>query len=169
MSAIVDSFLHHQTQFKAAMSRLATAVCVVTVERGAVRRGVTVSSLFSLSLTPTLVGFCLAADSRMAALLATDTTVGVSVLRSSQRGIAELYATKGGDLSNLRASRGMQLWNGAWVFPESNAWLAGVIVSVASIGDHFLFTMRVNSARSFPGAPLVYFDRSYGTAQLMTT
>ena len=50
-------------------SRVPSGVCIVTVDAGGQKMGLTVSSLFTISLDPPLVGFSISRDSAMHELL----------------------------------------------------------------------------------------------------
>ncbi|MEJ8635785.1 flavin reductase family protein [Streptomyces sp. NPDC006475] len=157
--------------FRAAMSRLAAGVVLVTAydaddgPRGE-DVGMTATAFVSVSLEPPLVMVSLRDGSRMDDLLAEQPMWGVSVLSESQRHIAGRFAMKG------RISDRLLFEDIPYVRGEvSGALLVGGALATLECrteqrvvaGDHTLVIARVLEANlpSGDGGPLTYFRGRY--------
>lgn len=161
-------------EFRAAMSRLAAGVVLVTAVEpplgaGGPRGedvGMTATAFMSVSLDPPLVLVSLRNGSRMDDLLAEQPLWAVSVLAESQRHIAGRFAMKGrisdrllfADIPNTRGeASGAPLVGGALAVLECRT------EQRVEAGDHTLVIGRVLTA-DFPspqGGPLTYFRGRY--------
>ncbi|MFJ7149433.1 flavin reductase family protein [Streptomyces sp. NPDC100445] len=164
-------------EFRAAMSRLAAGVVLVTAQEppldpddpgapGAEDVGMTATAFMSVSLDPPLVLVGLREGSRMDDLLAEQPLWGVSVLAESQRHIASRFAMKGrisdrllfADIPHVRGeATGAPLAGGALATLECRT------EQRVAAGDHTLVVGRVLTARMPPaeGGPLLYFRGGY--------
>ncbi|MET7450762.1 flavin reductase family protein [Streptomyces sp. NPDC005574] len=164
-------------EFRAAMSRLAAGVVLVTAlepsldpdDPGAPDGedvGMTATAFLSVSLDPPLVMVSLRDGSRMDDLLDEQPLWGVSVLSESQRHIAGRFAMKG------RISDRLLFEDIPYVRGEvSGAPLVGGALATLECrteqripaGDHTLVIGRVLTARvpSAEGGPLTYFRGRY--------
>ncbi|MFJ5534323.1 flavin reductase family protein [Streptomyces sp. NPDC093261] len=161
-------------EFRAAMSRLAAGVVLVTAHEPALDPegpsgedvGMTASAFMSVSLDPPLVLVSLREGARMDDLLAEQPLWAVSVLTESQRHIAGRFAMKG------RISDRLLFEDIAYVRGEaSGAPLVGGALATlecrteqrVQAGDHTLVIGRVLTARvpSTEGGPLLYFRGRY--------
>ncbi|HET9381470.1 MAG TPA: flavin reductase family protein [Streptomyces sp.] len=164
-------------EFRAAMSRLAAGVVLVTAQEppldagdphapDAEDVGMTATAFVSVSLEPPLVLVSLRTGSRMDDLLDEQPHWGVSVLAESQRHIAGRFAMKGrlsdrllfADVPHERGGlTGAPLLDGALATLECRT------EQRVAAGDHTLVIGRVLTAR-LPGAedgPLLYFRGRY--------
>lgn len=164
-------------EFRAAMSRLAAGVVLVTAQEPPLDPddptapavedvGMTATAFMSVSLDPPLVLVSLREGSRMDDLLAEQPLWGVSVLSESQRHVAGRFAMKGRisdrllfqDLPYIRGeATGAPLLGGALATLECRT------EQRVPAGDHTLVVGRVLTART-PGAeggPLLYFRGRY--------
>ncbi|MFF8607908.1 flavin reductase family protein [Streptomyces sp. NPDC015346] len=158
-------------EFRAAMSRLAAGVVLVTAHdpddgpRGE-DVGMTATAFMSVSLDPPLVLVSLRNGSRMDDLLGEVPVWAVSVLSESQRHVAGRFAMKGrvSDrllFADIPYTRGEE--SGAPLVGGALATLECRTESRVVAGDHTLVIGRVLTA-SFPspeGAPLTYFKGKY--------
>ncbi|WP_199835938.1 flavin reductase family protein [Streptomyces sp. TP-A0356] len=161
-------------EFRAAMSRLAAGVVLVTAHEPALDPegpsgedvGMTATAFLSVSLDPPLVLVSLREGSRMDDLLAEQPLWAVSVLAESQRHIAGRFAMKGRisdrllfeDIPYVRGeASGAPLVGGALATLECRT------EQRVAAGDHTLVVGRVLKARvpSAEGGPLVYFRGRY--------
>jgi flavin reductase (DIM6/NTAB) family NADH-FMN oxidoreductase RutF len=161
-------------EFRAAMSRLASGVVLVTAQEPALAPdgpsgedvGMTATAFMSVSLDPPLVLVSLREGSRMDDLLAEQPTWAVSVLSESQRHIAGRFAMKGRisdrllfeDIPYVRGKvSGSPLVGGALATLECRT------EQRVPAGDHTLVIGRVLAARlpSADGGPLMYFRGRY--------
>lgn len=164
-------------EFRAAMSRLAAGVVLVTAQEPPLDPddpaapagedvGMTATAFMSVSLDPPLVMVSLREGSRMDDLLDEQPLWAVSVLAESQRHIAGRFAMKGRisdrllfqDLPRVRGEvTGAPLLDGALATLECRT------EQRVPAGDHTLVIGRVLTARA-PGAeggPLMYFRGRY--------
>ncbi|MEU8971838.1 flavin reductase family protein [Streptomyces monashensis] len=164
-------------EFRAAMSRLAAGVVLVTAQEppldpddpGAPDMedvGMTATAFLSVSLDPPLVLVSLREGSRMDDLLAEQPLWAVSVLTESQRHIAGRFAMKGriSDrllFEDIPCARGEV--TGAPLVGGALATLECRTEDRVSAGDHTLVVGRVLTARvpSAEGGPLMYFRGRY--------
>ena len=161
-------------EFRAAMSRLAAGVVLVTAHEPALDPegpggedvGMTATAFMSVSLDPPLVMVSLRDGSRMDDLLAEQPLWAVSVLSESQRHIAGRFAMKGRisdrllfeDIPYVRGEA-----SGALLMGGSLATLEVRTEQRVPAGDHTLVIGRVLTAglRSTDGGPLTYFKGRY--------
>ncbi|AOR33609.1 reductase [Streptomyces fodineus] len=164
-------------EFRAAMSRLAAGVVLVTAQEppldpddpgapGGEDVGMTATAFMSVSLDPPLVLVSLREGARMDDLLDEQPLWGVSVLTESQRHIAGRFAMKGRisdrllfeDIPYVRGeATGAPLVGGALATLECRT------EQRVTAGDHTLVIGRVLTARvpSAEGGPLLYFRGRY--------
>ncbi len=164
-------------EFRAAMSRLAAGVVLVTAREPGLDPddtnapagedvGMTATAFLSVSLDPPLVMVSLREGSRMDDLLAEQPLWAVSVLSESQRHIAGRFAMKG-RISDRLLFEDIPYTRGA----ASGAPLIGGALSTlecrteqtVAAGDHTLVIGRVLTASlpSAEGGPLLYFRGRY--------
>jgi len=148
-------------QFRAALSRFAAGVTVVTVrDDDDGDHGMTVSAFSSLSLEPPLVLVCIDANATLLPHLHTAGAFGISVLGAAQRELSRRFADQTIDrfdgVAFTRGASGAALLDGAVAHLECQR------VAVHPGGDHVIIVGEVRSARAFTGEPLVYFHRGYG-------
>nr|WP_223838118.1 flavin reductase family protein [Streptomyces venezuelae] len=160
--------------FRAAMSRLAAGVVLVTAHEPPLTEdgprgedvGMTATAFMSVSLDPPLVLVSLREGSRMDDLLAEQPVWAVSVLAEGQRQVAGRFSMKGriSDrllFDDLPWSRGEV--SGAPLLDGALATLECRTEFRTEAGDHTLVVGRVLSA-SVPvsdGRPLTYFKGGY--------
>ena len=148
-------------QFRAALSRFASGVTVVTV-RGAdgVDHGMTVSAFSSLSLDPPLVLACIDITATILPHLREAETFGISILAAGQRELSRRFADQTVDrfegVAFSRAASGPALIDGAAAHLECRR------VALHPGGDHVIAMGEVLHATAFMEEPLVYFHRDYG-------
>ncbi|CAL9490431.1 flavin reductase family protein [Streptomyces sp. NPDC057837] len=164
-------------EFRAAMSRLASGVVLVTAQEppldpddptapGGEDVGMTATAFLSVSLDPPLVLVSLRNGSRMDELLEEQELWAVSVLSESQRHIAGRFAMKGrvSDrllFADIPYTRGE--YTGAPLVGGALAVLECRTEQRVPSGDHTLVIGRVLTARvpSAEGGPLTYFRGRY--------
>lgn len=148
--------------FKAALSRWATGVTVITTRTpGGELAGFTASSFSSLSLEPPLVLFCLGdAAVSLPAFQAAD-GFAVHVLADNQKELSIRFAQQGGDkfdgLAYREGNRSVPLLQGCLAVLECRK------VQVYSGGDHRVFLGEVETVHLNEGAPLLYYRGEYRT------
>ncbi|WP_406331014.1 flavin reductase family protein [Streptomyces sp. NBC_00203] len=161
-------------EFRAAMTRLAAGVVLVTAHEPALDPdgpggedvGMTATAFMSVSLDPPLVMVSLREGSRMDDLLDEQPLWAVSVLSESQRHIAGRFAMKGRisdrllfeDIPYVRGEA-----SGALLVCGALATLECSTEQRVPAGDHTLVIGRVLTAQvpSADGGPLMYFKGRY--------
>jgi flavin reductase (DIM6/NTAB) family NADH-FMN oxidoreductase RutF len=161
-------------EFRAAMTRLAAGVVLVTAHEPALAPdgprgedvGMTATAFMSVSLDPPLVLVSLREGSRMDDLLDEQPLWGVSVLAESQSHIAGRFSMKGRisdrllfeDIPYVRGEA-----SGALLMGGALATLECSTEQRIPAGDHTLVIGRVLTARvpSADGGPLTYFKGRY--------
>ncbi|WP_442819230.1 flavin reductase family protein [Streptomyces sp. NBC_01236] len=161
-------------EFRAAMTRLAAGVVLVTAHEPALDPdgpggedvGMTATAFMSVSLDPPLVMVSLREGSRMDDLLDEQPLWAVSVLSESQRHIAGRFAMKGRisdrllfeDIPYVRGEA-----SGALLVGGALATLECSTEQRVPAGDHTLVIGRVLTAQvpSADGGPLVHFKGRY--------
>ncbi|ANH92129.1 reductase [Streptomyces sp. SAT1] len=164
-------------EFRAAMSRLAAGVVLVTAQEPPLDAedplapvgedvGMTATAFLSVSLDPPLALVSLRTGSRMDDLLAEQPLWAVSVLTGNQRHIAGRFAMKGRISDRLLfadAPHTRGEVSGAPLVDDALATLELRTEQRVPAGDHTLVVGRVLTAR-LPGAddgPLLYFRGRY--------
>jgi flavin reductase ActVB len=122
----------------------------------------TVSSFVTLSFDPPLVMFAIQHAGASFRPMVESKIFGVSLLTASQRHLAERFASRG---SGRRDPRDF-IAGDTLAVPLLLDALAQVECSTHQLlmsGDHAIVVGLVESARTRPGEPLLYFDRQYGS------
>lgn len=148
-------------QFRRALGRFATGVCVITANPpGHPPFGVTVNSFSSLSLDPPLVLWSLQKSSDTMDAFAAATHYCVNVLSEAQQALSGRFAKKG-----EHALDPSQYSNGETGLPVLHGTLATFECEIDARhdgGDHVILVGRVQAMRfPEPGRPLLYFDGGY--------
>jgi len=147
--------------FKEAVGKFPTGITVISTTYGDKLWGFTANSFTSVSLSPSLISFCLNKEAgSFEAFKATD-NFGISILSANQADISRHFAThiedKFTDINHkIGAVYGAPLISGAVAFIECEKYNA------FECGDHFIFVgkavaTKVDRAKS----PLLYFAKSY--------
>lgn len=149
-----------QETFKAALSRFATGITVVTVESDGTKHGMTASSFASVSLDPPRVLVCLDKSSRTRALLSD--TFAINILSSDQEEISRAFAHAGDKpFADLEHESGPA--SGAPLLSGALAWIECSTSSIVDGGDHDIIIGDVTGCTVAEGQPLIYFSRTYRT------
>ena len=149
-------------EFRDVMARLAASVVVVSARLGTGFRGLTATSLVSISTEPpmVLVGLERMTITRNAVI--EGKAFNVSVLARSQEFIAERFAGRApavaaawSDVPHHLGANGLPLIDG------SAAWLECKLAQVHEAGDHDICVGEVEAAGKGEGEPLILWDRSF--------
>jgi flavin reductase (DIM6/NTAB) family NADH-FMN oxidoreductase RutF len=146
------------------MARLPSGVVVVTARIGDEYRGLTVSSLVSISLEPPMVLVGLERESATRAAILETKAFNGSLLTRSQEFLADRFAgrapaidTQWRGLPHRLGTNGIPLLDGC------AAWLECKLVQVHEAGDHDICVGEVHAAAIGAGDPLILWDRSFWT------
>lgn len=150
-------------EFKTALARWGSGVCVITASDGDGRLGgLTASSFTSVSLDPPLVLFCLGRDSTCYGLFERAEGFAVHILAAGQEHLSNLFASKSSDKFEQVDYR-----TGAGGVPILSGCLAVLECSARqkiTAGDHLILVGEVQSTQitqSEAAAPLWYYGGGY--------
>ena len=149
--------------FRSVLGRLAGGVAVVTTrdsEGGA--RGMTATSVCSVSLSPPLVLACLSRTSETHEGIADSGAFALNFLAEGEERLARRFA---GDRTDKYAGLDTAVAaTGAPILPGALAWCDCVVEEARVAGDHTIYVGRVEEAGATAGddrAPLVYYRGRY--------
>ena len=146
--------------FRAAMAHVPTAVSVVTTLVDGEPHGTTVSAFTSLSVDPPMLLVSLDNRSTLLSHLRAGSVVGVNVLSADQEQVAAHFARKDPDKF---CGLDWDADDGAPRLAEHHAWMTLSVTELVPAGDHTIVLGTAGAASVTPTAPLVYWQRTYGT------
>lgn len=152
-------------EFRRAVGRFATGVCVVTSRLYRHDHAMTANAFMSVSLEPLLVVVSVADDTRFLDAVVDTGLWGVSVLGEAQRPAARWLATPGrpviDQLSQVPHSRGPL--TGVALLDDALASMECRTTAIHPAGDHQLVVGEVLALHvaAHPGRPLVYYQGAY--------
>ncbi len=148
--------------FLAAMSQMASTVCVVTADSGGAQPGRTVTAIFSLSAEPPMVLVSIKTESVLAQAILAGSGFSVAMLSEGQELIADAFAGK--VESDRRYLIGV--W-GEWpsgrprLFASASS-LDCALAGATPMADHTLFAgLVIASDVTESLRPLIWHDRRY--------
>jgi flavin reductase (DIM6/NTAB) family NADH-FMN oxidoreductase RutF len=149
-------------EFRATMGVFATGVAVVTTACDGELHGMTINSLTSVSLEPTLLLVCLARPSRTASAIDGRGAFLVNLLGANQGHLSNVFARPAQDHFADRAlyeldDCGLPRIVGAM------AHLACEVEQRHEAGDHTIFVGRVTGGSGAPRDPLIFYRGAYDT------
>jgi flavin reductase (DIM6/NTAB) family NADH-FMN oxidoreductase RutF len=146
------------------MARVPAGVVVVSARAENGFRGLTASSLVSISADPPLVLVGLEREAATRAAVVEGKAFNVSVLTRSQEFIADRFAgrapaidPKWRDVPHRLGANGIPLIEGC------AAWLECTLLDVHAAGDHDICVGEVTAATAGSGDPLILWDRAFWT------
>lgn len=147
-----------------AMARLAGGVAVLATREGAGFRGLTVTSLTSVSLDPPMVLVCLDRQSQTRDLVLAEGRFTVSLLARAHDFLADRFSGRAPAVERTwREVPHFLSGHGLPVIEGSLAWLDTAVEQVVEAGDHDIVVARVERAGMGRGDPLVLWDREFWT------
>ena len=154
------------TEFRNALSVLATAVSVVTTVGPAGTAGVTCSAVCALSDEPAMVLVCVHGKSATNTAIKSNRNLCVNCLQSRQSDLSQAFAGIGGIPMPERFA--LSTWDflvtGAPRCREALIALDCEVAEVRDVGTHSIFVAKVlATAETSPGEPLLYQRRTYVT------
>src|SRR5690242_7097328 len=144
------------------MARLPAGVVVVTASAGGVYRGLTASSLVSVSMDPPLVAVALERESATASAVRASREFNVSVLTRAQEFLADRFAGRAPAV-DWRTTPHRLGRNGVPLLDGCAAWLECRLLETHEAGDHDICIAEVRAADVGGGDPLILWDRSFWT------
>lgn len=146
-------------RFKAAMSRFATGVAIVSACDAGEPVGFTCQSLVSLSLDPPLLALAPAKCSTSWPRIARAGTFCANILSQEQLTLCKRFAKSGGDKFSGTQWRPGRL--GAPVLSGSLAAIECRVEIVHDAGDHEIVVGRVANVQLGDGEPLIFYRSSF--------
>jgi flavin reductase (DIM6/NTAB) family NADH-FMN oxidoreductase RutF len=150
--------------FRNVMARVPAGVVVVSARSESGYRGLTASSLVSISADPPLVLVGLERETATRAAVAAASAFNVSVLTRSQEFLADRFAGRAPAVDARWAGIPHRLGaNGLPLLEGCAAWLECRLVEILPAGDHDICVGEVAAAVAGSGDPLILWDRSFWT------
>jgi flavin reductase (DIM6/NTAB) family NADH-FMN oxidoreductase RutF len=148
--------------FLDAMARLPAGVVVISTRVGDDFKGLTASSLVSISLEPPMVLVGLDGESATRAAILETRAFNVSLLTRSQEFIADRFAGRAPSIDARWTTLAHHLGaNGIPLIDGCAAWLECNLAQVHHAGDHDILVGEVVAATSGRGDPLILWDRTF--------
>jgi flavin reductase (DIM6/NTAB) family NADH-FMN oxidoreductase RutF len=146
------------------MARVPAGVVVISARTENGYRGLTASSLVSISVDPPMVLVGLERESTTRAAVADAKAFNVSVLTRSQEFIADRFAGRAPAMDPKWAGVPHRLGaNGIPLVEGSAAWLECRLVEIRPAGDRDICVGEVMAASAGSGDPLILWDRAFWT------
>ena len=146
------------------MARVPAGVVVISARTENGYRGLTASSLVSISVDPPMVLVGLERESSTRAAVAETKVFNVSVLTRSQEFLADRFAGRAPAMDprwvGVRHRLGA---NGIPLVEGAAAWLECRLVEIHAAGDHDICVGEVTAASAGSGDPLILWDRAFWT------
>ncbi|NRA42030.1 MAG: flavin reductase [Pseudomonadales bacterium] len=148
-------------EFRNALGRFATGVCVITFEVDGKPYGMTANSFSSVSLDPALVLWSIQKDSECAPMFEQISHYGINILTSEQQDVSNQYAKKGEH--DLLPGTYRQGSTGAFVLKQAMTSFECEIDQRIDAGDHIILLSKVHEMHNDPAdrQPLLFFAGKY--------
>lgn len=161
------------TEFKQAMSNLASGVSVISTLFDGQLFGFTASSLTSVSLNPPLILFCLNQSAGSFFAFQNSQNFGISILSENQADISQHFAGYSKDQEQTKEKFAAKfdqrlymqgIWSRCPLILDALCWIECQKVAIHEAGDHFIFVSKV--IRAYVNdhqnqKPLIYFNKHY--------
>ena len=139
--------------FRALFGRYPAGVCVVTVDAGRQKLGLTVGSLVSLSLDPPLVGFAVSRDAALHELLREAGGCAISLLAAGQEWLAQHFARGVPPIAMWHGVATSEGASGAPLLVGALGWLECSLQEEVAAGTHTFFVCAVRKSELGEDAP----------------
>jgi flavin reductase (DIM6/NTAB) family NADH-FMN oxidoreductase RutF len=139
--------------------RFQCSVVVLTVHNSALDVGMTISSLVSVSLEPSLVSVCLAKQSMRALSFLNAREIAVHILSEQEFFLAEMFAISGIEpFESLGIARTA---NGTPILSTRGSVLIGRPYSIVDAGDHWIQLIELVQLSDSDQSSLTYVNGTY--------
>lgn len=156
--------------FRAAMAAFPAAVSVLTSYDAAGRpRGLTCSSVASLSADPPLVLACVNQSSGGLAAVRNHRSFGINLLHEHSADISARFASPSDDKFTGLTWRPAPLSGVPWLHQHTALFLDCRLVADVTIASHTILVGLVRDQKIDPHKPLMFLRRGYGTWAPLTT
>ncbi len=142
------------TDLRQVFSAVPTGVSVITTAGTDGPRGMTASTVCSLSLNPLLVLVCIDNRSETLQAILSNGSFAVNVLEEDQEAVSSTFACRLPPAEKFSAVS-YRLINGSPVLDEALAWVTCALHSKAPGGDHTIVIGAVSATGVRSGKPLV--------------
>ncbi|WP_154792757.1 flavin reductase family protein [Occultella kanbiaonis] len=153
-------------EFRAAMAGLAAGVCVITTTGAdGSPSGLTVSTGFSVSVTPPMFGLCVDVRSRTLPAVLERGAFVANVLHGGAQDVATLFASRATD-KFARTPHRFTPGGLPWLAEHSLRSVECTITQTADAGDHVIILGAVDAVHApavVGGSALAYVDRRFHT------
>ena len=147
------------------LGRYASGVCVVTVDAGGQKLGMTVGTLVSLSLDPPLVGFAISRERSLHELLREAGGCAISLLAAGQEWLAQHFARGVPPIAMWHGVATAEGASGAPLLVGALGWLECSLELEVATGTHTFFVCAVRKVELGEDVPpLVRVRGEYGDA-----
>jgi flavin reductase (DIM6/NTAB) family NADH-FMN oxidoreductase RutF len=147
-------------QYRQVAGAFATGVSVITTGQGGNYHAITVNSLTSVSLDPTLLLVCLDRNSRALSVVEESGVFNINILSDGQEEVSRRFASKQQD-HGMDASYDLGV-TGAPLIPGCLAYMHCRVGQTFEAGDHKIILATVEHAEmGTDAAPLLYFRGKY--------
>lgn len=151
-----------EAQFRRVLGHLVTGVTVVASRAAdGSPRGLTASSVASVSLEPSLILACVERRADTHDVIVESGAFAVSVLRQADEVLARRFATYDAEAKFDGVAHREEV-TGAPILERALAWADCRVWATYDGGDHTIFVGEVAAADAEDGPPLVYFRGGYG-------
>ena len=146
------------------MAHLPAGVVVISTRMGDNYKGLTASSLVSISVEPPLVLAGLEKESATRAAVIEAKAFNVNLLTRNQEFVADRFAGRAPSIDTQWRTLPHRLGaNGIPLIEGCAAWLECRLVNVYEAGDHDVCVGEVTAAAVGRGDPLILWDRTFWT------
>lgn len=151
--------------FKEAIKKFATGVCVVTTESDGEVNGMTATAISSLSVTPPQVIVCIDKKNHSHSLIKKSSVFAINVLSVNQKESSNIFATPGkAKAEHLLSLETITGPTGSPIIKDSIAFLDCKLISIHDSGDHSIFIGEVVGSGTLSNdPPLLYFNGDYNS------
>jgi len=149
-----------EVEFRQAIGCFATGVAIVTTEHDGQLHGMTVNSLTSVSLRPTLLLVCLARPSRTEAAVAKRGSFVINILGHDQAGISDRFAKRAEDHFDIPSLFSVRD-DGLPVVKRATNRFYCQTEHLYPGGDHTIVVGRVTEAEMEHRDPLIFHRGKY--------
>lgn len=151
-----------EAELRRVLGHFPTGVAVVAARAAdGPPRGLTASSITSVSLDPPLVLICVERSADTHDVIETSGAFAISVLGEKDEVLARRFATYETD-AKFESVAYAEVATGAPILDEALAWVDCRVWAAYDGGDHTIFVGEVLDAGAEDGPPLVHFRGGYG-------
>ncbi|MBK6705939.1 MAG: flavin reductase family protein [Sphingomonadales bacterium] len=151
-----------QTQFRAAMRRLAASVAIVVANGDDGPVGMAATSITSLTVDPPAILVCVNRATHLHALLVPSAPLSINLLSRSQQAVSAAFGGGVPGKERFQVGNWVDGENGLPVLEGAQGNLQCVIDTMLAYGTHSIAIARVLDATiSGPVDPLIYQDGCY--------